>query len=172
MDKFEWFKMEISYLTADEQVELFNDFCEHINKPHNKIYPMDMFNETFKDKTPLEIVELCNSYKINYKDRYFTDWFGIQTLSDLTTYIGHFCNDIFKCEEIWKQYIDEEEYINGLYERLCYLKPDDMDVLVFLEIISNAADLSIYYDDIKEEVSKKVKETKWQAKGRLGSVLN
>ena len=161
--------MEISYLTADEQIALFNDYCEHINKPHNKIYPLDMFNEAFKDKTPLELVELCNTHKINYKDRYFTNgYFGVQTLSDLTTYIGYFCNDIFKCEEIWKQYIDEEEYINGLYERLCYLKPDDMDVLVFLEIISNAADLSIYYDDIKEEVMKKIKETKWQAKRQVG----
>ncbi len=159
MDKFDWFKMEVSCLTEDEQVALFNDYCEHINKFHNKIYPMDMFNETFKDKTPLEMVELCNTHKINYKDRYFADgYFGVQTIDDPARYISYHCADIFQCEDVWKKYIDDDDYINHLYERLCYLKPDYMDCLVFLEIISNAEAFYITEDEIKTEVIKELKK--------------
>lgn len=158
MDKLEWFKNELSCLTEEEQVALFNDYCERINKFHNKIYPMDMFNEVFKDKTPLEMVEMCNTHKINHTAKYFTSgYFGIQTLDDPATYIYYYCADIFNYEDVWKKYIDDDDYINYLYEKLYDLKPDYMDCLVFLEIISNAADFSIYYDDIKKEVEEKVK---------------
>lgn len=156
---FDWFTMEVSCLTEDEQVALFNDYCEHINKSHNKIYPMDMFNEVFKDKTPLEMVEMCNTHKINYDDKYFANGiFGIQTLDDPARYISYHCDDIFCYEDVWKKYIDDDDYIDYLYERLYDLKPDYMDCLVFLEIISNAKALYITEDEIKTEVIKELKK--------------
>ena len=81
----------------------------------------------------------------------------VLTINNPSTYLSYHCDDIFECEDIWKKYIDDDDYINYLYEKLYDLKPDYMDCLVFLEIISNAADFSIYYDDIKKEVEEKVK---------------
>lgn len=122
MNKLEWFKNELSCLTEDEQVALFNEYCDYIKKSRNKAYPMDVL-----------------------------------TINNPSTYLSYHCDDIFECEDIWKKYIDDDDYINYLYEKLYDLKPDYMDCLVFLEIISNAADFSIYYDDIKKEVEEKVK---------------
>ena len=158
MNKYNWFTAEFSLLTEVEQISLYNDFCEYKNRYSSKIYPIAMFNELFKYSTPLEMVEMCNKQKINCKDRYFTiGGLGLQTLNDPSTYIRYHYFDIFNCEEVWKKYIAEEHYISYLFEKLYGLKPNDMDDLIFFEIISNAADYSIYYDDIREEVSEKVK---------------
>lgn len=160
MDKIEWFKKEVSYLTEEEQVALYNDYCNYIKKYDNKIYPMNMLNEHLKDKTPLEVVKMCSHHNIDYKGKYFvSNCLGLQTFENPLDYINGYCYcyDIFEKENVWKKYIDEDDYVNYLYEKLYYLKPDYMDCLVFLEIISNAEAFYITEYEIKKEVSEKVK---------------
>ena len=161
MNKIEWFKNEISYLTKEEQVALFNDYCIHTKKYDSYIYPMDMLNEHLKDKTPREIVKMCCNHNVNYKDKYFvSNNLGLLTFENPVDYINGYgyCYDIFEIEDVWKRYIDEDDYVNYLYEKLYDLKPDYMDCLVYLEIISNAEAFLFTEEDIKIEVTRQLKK--------------
>ena len=69
-------------------------------------------------------------------------------------------DEIFQYDNIWGKYIDEDKYIDTLFEDLYDLKPDDMDSAIFYEIILNAEQHSDYEKDIKNEVIEKIKEMK------------
>ena len=47
MDKFEWFTNEFANLSTDEQVKLFNKYCELSKCYNDEIYSLDEFNEMF-----------------------------------------------------------------------------------------------------------------------------
>lgn len=121
MSKFDWFKSQIAHLTENEQVDLFNDYVEYvryhkygseyIKLRYTEIYPMKEFDDFFKDKTPLKIVEMCNDYPVNHKDRYFAvGFYGIKTFDDITTFVTRYCANIFKYEDVWKHYINDNDW--------------------------------------------------------------
>lgn len=122
---------------------------------------MNTLNEHLKNKTPIEVVKMCSYHNVDHKDKYFVITnFGLQTFTNPIDYInGYFyCYDIFEIENVWKQYIDENDYVNYLYEKLCDLKPDYMDCSVFLEIVSNAENFFFTEEKIKEEVARQLKK--------------
>ena len=120
---------------------------------------LDWFKNELSCLTEEEQVALCNDY-CDYikKSRNKAYPMDVLTINNPSTYLSYHCDDIFECEDVWKKYIDDEDYINYLYEKLCDLKPDYMDCLVFLEIISNAEAFYISEDEIKAEVVKELKK--------------
>lgn len=121
MTKLDWFKSQVFSLTETEQIDLFHNYVEYVRchkygseyiKLHyTEIYPMEEFDDFFKDKTPLKIVEMCNNYHVDHNDRYFAvGIFGIKTLADPSEYISHHCDNIFKYDVVWKHYINDNDW--------------------------------------------------------------
>ena len=88
----------------------------------------------------------------------FNDFYDYVNKSSNRTYSEDMLAKIFEYDNIWSKYIDEDKYIDTLFEDLYDLKPDDMDSAIFYEIILNAEQHSDYEKDIKNEVIEKIKE--------------
>ena len=72
-NKFYQFKHKFESLSKDEQVKLYNDFCDKNDFKDKKMYPMSKFNEIFANVKPSEIVEMAYHHRamINPNDDYF-----------------------------------------------------------------------------------------------------
>lgn len=163
MDKFEWFTNEFANLSTDEQVEVFNKYCELSKCYNDEIYPLDDFNEMFSSYKPLEIARLTcnNSHRINFSDKYFVvTWNGFKTFDNPRYYIETYLSDVFEYEDAWNTYIKLDEFVNYIYNRLLYLKPNDMEDDDFYTIVDKAASKynteSEFENAIKETLSKNV----------------
>ena len=89
----------------------------------------------------------------------FYDYVRVYDRSNPKAYSPDFMLDeIFQYDNIWSKYIDEDKYIDTLFEDLYDLKPDDMDSAIFYEIILNAEQHLDCEKDIKNEVIEKIKE--------------
>ena len=63
MDKFDWFKNEFNVLSASEQIDIYNRYCD-INGRDGQIFPMSDINEFFVGCTPLDILVKAFKYVI------------------------------------------------------------------------------------------------------------
>ena len=77
-DKFDKFRKDFQNLSKDEQIEIFNDFCDKNGHEDEKIYPMEKFDEVFSGTSPSEMFEIisCNYDRIDKSDDYFVDTIG------------------------------------------------------------------------------------------------
>lgn len=75
MDKFEKFKKDFQNLSKDEQIKIFDEFCDKNELENKKIYPMEKFDEVFANVKPSDIFEWvwCNSEMIERSDDYFQE---------------------------------------------------------------------------------------------------
>lgn len=77
MNKYDYAKEYIKNLSADDFVELFNDFCRETGEDDAIIHPMHEFNTKTMDLdlTPIEVAEIGGSCMFDSNDNYFTvDW--------------------------------------------------------------------------------------------------
>ena len=88
----------------------------------------------------------------------FNDFYDYVNKSSNRTYLEDMLTKIFEYDNIWSKYIDEDKYIDTLFEALYDLKPDNMDSAIFYEIILNAEQHLDCEKDIKNEVIEKIKE--------------
>ncbi len=56
---YDMIKESIENMTASEQIELHNNYCEEINDMDSYIYSMNDFDEIMNGMTPWEIVRTC-----------------------------------------------------------------------------------------------------------------
>ena len=88
----------------------------------------------------------------------FNDFYDYVNKSSNRTYSEDMLAKIFEYDNIWSKYIDEDKYVDTLFENLYDLRPDDMDSFIFYEIILNAEQHLDCEKDIKNEVIEKIKE--------------
>lgn len=142
MTKFEWFEIEFENLSSKEQIEVFNKYCELSKHYRDEIYPLAEFNERFASWKPLDVVRMAcyNNHRINFSDEYFAKtWNGFKTFHTPYWHIKDYLCDVFKCEGAWCSYIKLDDFVDYMYHKLLYLKPNDMCDNDFYTIVSLAA---------------------------------
>ena len=161
MDKFDWFKNEFfNNLSNDEQVEIFNKFCEE-NGYEDEIYPMCEFDEIFEGKKPSEVFQMTqtNMDDVDYNDNYFVvTIYGFKTFNDPYDFIQDYIGDIFDHMDIWETRISLDDYISDIYDAHIDLKPEDMDDDDFYEIVEDAVYSNDREKDIVNDIEKAVSE--------------
>ena len=160
MDKFDWFKGQFENLSKNEQVEIFNKFCEE-NRYEDDIYPMCEFDEIFSDKKPSEVFNMVqtNMDDVDYNDEYFVvTIYGFQTFNDPYEIIQDYLGGIFDRMHIWEIKIDIDDYIGDMYDGHFDLKPEDMDDDKFYDIVEDAVYTNDFESDIVNDIKKAVAE--------------
>lgn len=158
MDKFEWFDSQFANLSNDEQIGVFNKFCELNNYYKYEIYPFvtDEFSKIFSGYTYLDIARFAcnNSHRINFSDKYFVvTWNGFKTFSNPYHYIKEYLPDVFKCENAWNQYIDIYYFYHYMFVCFLYLKPGYMNDDEFYDIVKKAVSKYDAKDDIEKAIN-------------------
>ena len=157
MDKFDWFKNEFENLSDDEQIEIFNRYCEE-NSYEDEIYPMDMFDEIFEAKKPSEVFQMvqANSGDVNYTNKFFiVTIYGFQTFNDPYEIIQYYISSLLDCEHLWERYINIDDYIEDMYDGHFDMKPEDMDDDTFYDIVEDA----VYSNDREKDIVECIKKT-------------
>ena len=160
MDKFDWFKNEFENLSNDEQVEIFNKFCEE-NRYEDEIYQMCEFDEIFANKKPSEVFDMVqtNMDDVDRNDEYFVvTIYGFKTFNNPYEFIQDYLGDIFNRMDVWETRIDIDDYINDMYDNYFDLKPEDMDDDEFYDIVEDAVFSSDFESDIVNDIKKNVSE--------------
>ena len=158
MNKYEWFKNEFANLSTDEQVEVFNKYCELSKCYKDEIYPLTEFNGKFANVKPLDVVDMAcsNSHRINLSDKYFVmTWNGFKTFTNPYYYIEQYLSDVFECEGAWKLYINIDHFVCHMYDSFINLKPGYMNDDDFYDIVNMAA---VKYND-KSDIENAINET-------------
>lgn len=161
MEKFEWFKSEFENLSASEQVEIFNKYCERNKYYEDEIYPMDMFDEIFSDKKPSEIFQMTwlNRGETDCNNDYFVvTIYGFKTFNDPYDYIQDYMMGLFRDTNAWETRISIDDYISDMYDAHIDLKPEDMDDDDFYDIVEDAVDTYDLEKDIIEHIKKAISE--------------
>lgn len=160
MDKFDWFKDSFINLSYNEQVEIFNKYCQE-NGYEDEIYPMCEFDEIFEGKKPSEVFQMAwsNMDDVDYTDNYFVVTIsGFKTFNDPYDIIQDYLGDIFDRRHIWETKIDIDDYISDIYDAHIDLKPEDMDEDDFYDIVEDAVYSSDFENDIVNSIKKAVSE--------------
>lgn len=156
MSKYEWFRNEFANLSTDEQIEMFNKYCELSKCYNDTIYPLDEFNEIFSSYKPLEIARLTcnNSHRINFSDKYFVEtWNGFKTFDNPYYYIEAYLSDVFEYEDAWKPYINIDDFVYYIFACFLYLKPGYMTDDDFNDIVKKAASKYNDKSDIENAIN-------------------
>lgn len=139
MDKFEWFKDEFINLSASEQIDIYNKYCD-INGLGSQIYPMSDINEFFVGCTPLDILTKAADCEFDATAKYFAlDMEGFTSFNDVLGYLDDYLSDIYECKEAWEKDIYEEFYNE---------KPTDMDDDEYYSLIEKAVKQYEFESDI------------------------
>ena len=161
MDKFDWFKSKFENdLSNDEQVEIFNKFCEEYGL-EDDIYPMCEFDEIFAGKKPSEVFNMVQTSMddVDYNDEYFVvTIYGFKTFNNPYEFIQDYLGDIFDRMHIWETKIDIDDYIGDMYDGHFDLKPEDMDEDEFYDIVEDAVYTNDFESDIVNDIKKAVSE--------------
>lgn len=148
MDKFDWFKNEFNVLSASEQIDIYNRYCD-INHLDNQIYPMSDINEFFVGCTPLDILVKASKCDFDATDDYFAlDMDGFTSLNDVELYLHDYLYDIYQCKESWEKEIDEGGFFDEMYEEFYNEKPNDMDDDEYYDLIEKAVKQYEFESDI------------------------
>ena len=161
MDKFDWFKGQFENLSNDEQVEIFNKFCEE-NRYEDDIYPMCEFDEIFSDKKPSAVFNMVqtNMDDVDYNDEYFVvTIYGFKTFNNPYEFIQDYLDDIFDRMHIWEIKIDIDDYIGDMYDGHFNMKPEDMDDDTFYDIVEDAVYSNDSERDIVNDIVECIKKT-------------
>lgn len=110
---YEVFKEEFDDLSLSEKLSIYNEYC--INYGCNdtiEYFDEEFFNCFFSDK--MEVARAVYFGKIqSWTDEYirFNAYGNLESLSefDVLDEIDNYVEDIFECEDIWKNYINCEE---------------------------------------------------------------
>ena len=116
MDKFDWFKGQFENLSKNEQVEIFNKFCQEY-RIEDDIYSMCEFDEIFSNKKPSEVFQMTwdNKDEVDWNDEYFVvTIYGFKTFSNPYEFIQDYLGDIFDRMHIWEIKIDIDDYIQDM----------------------------------------------------------
>ena len=65
----DFIKSKLDECSESKYAEIWNNYCEQNNYPDQMLYPMGQFNDMFRDRTPLEIVDIGKNVNVN------DDWF-------------------------------------------------------------------------------------------------
>lgn len=148
MDKFDWFKNEFNVLSASEQIDIYNRYC-NINHLDSQIYPMSDINEFFAGCTPLDILVKASNCDFDATDSYFAlSMDGFTSFNDVELYLSDYLHDIYSCKESWEKDIDEDGYLEEMYEEFYNEKPNDMDDDEYYDLIEKAVKQYDFESDI------------------------
>lgn len=159
MDKINWFidKFQLS-LSDEEQVGVFNRYCDLNGLEKERIHPISDFNELFKNCTPLEILSNVADCEFNVADIYFTIVKGsLESFCDPYWLVSDHLYDIYTCKEAWDGLIDERDYLDEIFEEYFDLKPRDMSVDEYSKLVEEAYKQFEFESDIEEYLNKYMK---------------
>ena len=159
MDKFDWFKDKFQLsLSEEEQVGVFNRYCNLNGLDEERIHPMSDINEFFKNCTPLEILSNVADCEFNVADEYFSIVRGsVESFNDPYLSMSDYLYDIYKCKEAWEELIDENGYLEEIYEEYIELKPRDMSLDEYFKLVEEAYKQFEFESDIEEYLNKYMK---------------
>lgn len=157
MDKFDWFKSEFENgLTSDQQVDIFNRYCD-INGYKEHIYPMGDIDEVLDGYLPSEILTLASGGGFDANDEYFAQTNdGLTSFNVVPFFVLDYMYGIYKCREAWEKVIDEGCYFDKIYEEHLDLRPKDMDLDDYYELIEEAVKQYEFESDIEYYLKKHI----------------
>ena len=148
MDKFDWFKNAFANLSASEQIDIYNKYCD-INHLDNQIFPMSDINEFFVGCTPLDILTRAANCDFDATDSYFAlSMDGFTSFNDVELFLDDYVSDIYKCKEAWEKDIDEDGFFDEIYEEFYNEKPSDLDDDEYYGLIEKAIKQYEFESDI------------------------
>lgn len=111
--KYEVFKEEFDNLSLGERLSIYNEYC--INYGSNE--PIEYFEEDFFDCYFSDKMEVARAVFFgdiqSWTDEYirFNAYGNLVSLNefDVANEIDDYAEDIFECEDIWKDYINSED---------------------------------------------------------------
>lgn len=156
--KYDWFLEQFDNCDEEEQIAMYNDFCERYDYEEDKIYPISDLSKVLRGYTKSQIKRMLKDNVNNSPDDYYfvyTDG-EIETLDDAQYKIDEHIEDIFQYDEVWKNYIDINEYKENVFNEFLRLKPMTMSNEQFYDIVSNVVntsyDINDDINDIKDEI--------------------
>lgn len=157
MDKFDWFKNEFNILSASEQIDIYNRYCD-INCWDGQIFPMSDINEFFVGCTPLEILSNVSLAYFEVKDDYFAFTSnGLESFNDVELYLDDYLADIYKCKEAWEKDIDEGGFFDEIYEEFYNEMPSELDDDEYYSLIEKAVKQYEFESDIANYLKQNLK---------------
>lgn len=157
MDKFDWFKNEFNILSASEQIDIYNRYCD-INGRDGQIFSMSDINEFFVGCTPLEILVKASNCDFDATDSYFAlDMDGFTSFNDVELYLSDYLHDIYKCKETWEKDIDEGGFFDEIYEEFYNEMPSDLDDDEYYSLIEKAVKQYEFESDIAKYLKQNLK---------------
>ena len=110
---YEVFKEKFDDLSLSEKLSIYNEYC--INYGCNETieyFDEDFFNCFFSDKMEVARAVFFGNIQ-SWTDEYirFNAYGNLESLNefDVVEEIDNYVEDIFECEDIWKDYIDSED---------------------------------------------------------------
>lgn len=110
---YEVFKEEFDNLSLSEKLSIYNKYCLNYgsNEPI-EYFEEDFFEYCFSNKMEVARAVYFGDIK-SWTDEYirFNAYGNLESLSesDVLDEIDNYVEDIFECEDIWKDYIDSED---------------------------------------------------------------
>ena len=124
MDKRDWVKEQFDKLSDAEYVRYWNKYCEENGYTDGIVLPMDMFNDIFKERTPLEIADAVRGADFNANDDWFVakETYGWEVTSDCDArylteeddFIDYVMDNISNPEYV--RFFDDAEYRDAMLE--------------------------------------------------------
>ena len=158
MDKFDWFKNEFNVLSASEQIDIYNRYCD-INGRDGQIFPMSDINEFFVGCTPLDILVKASNCDFDATDDYFAlDMNGFTSFNDVELYLSDDLHDIYSCKQSWEKDIDEGGFFDEIYEEFYNEMPSDLDDDEYYSLIEKAVKEYEFESDIANYLKQNLKQ--------------
>lgn len=162
-DKFNWFFEKFKECSERDQITMYNRYCEENGYTNSIIYYVSEMDTIFGGYTPSQFIELVNKSNFDILDKYF-----VCSKNKLVSFYSAYetvCADadgIFENEDIWKSYIDIDEYKDEVFDELSELKPHWMNDDDFYHIVSDAVDASNLASNIEEFVKNNIEREQEQ----------
>lgn len=162
-NKFEWFLEKFYDCSERDQIKMNNRYCDENSHTDDIIYYMSELDTVFNGYTPTQFFELFNKSKLDILDKYFVC--SNNRLISFYSVAEQVCihlDGIFENDDIWKNYIDIDEYKDEMFNELSELKPTNMNDENFYYIVSDAIDKNVNVNDIKECVKNDIERKQEQ----------
>lgn len=153
INRKEFFERQVENMTDAEYYRAWNHHCDISKYPDDVIHTMDEFNDMYKNKTPLEILDSVSHIHFNTNDDYFVvDCYSARSDCDpkYLTEESELVEDMCENPDSFSDFIDEDEYTDYVCEQFDTTEEYEKFMAWFEENYSG----EIYgfdFDDLLEE---------------------
>ena len=115
----DFFERQVELMNDAEYYAAWNRHCEVSRYPDDVLHQMEEFNDMYKGKTPLEILDSVSHVQFNTGDDYFVvDCYSARSDSDpkYLTEESELVDDMCENPSRFSEWIDEDDYTDYIFE--------------------------------------------------------